>query len=484
MPKPKKDEVILELFPKADPNDPEFFNEFVTDWNNSWKPHTGQKAIITDFISGNYDYLFVRAGRKFSKTTINIKAAWYKTLKKKNSTIYATFPTIELGTEIVWDEKRLQYCDMQDSYMFNKYVKNVNESKHIIQFVNDSHIKLQGTWKEARGRGTQPDFLTVDEVQDCNPAWIEAMDSNLGPKQAPCIMSGTPPRKRNHYQDWEQRILSNPRGKIYHYSSYDNDAIPHLAAWLDNKRTELLKSGKEDVWLREYMAEDCFSHADRVLPDAQFEDYLELEQQVSQMAHKDKIPVMVVATQGKFICAVWGILTPKRYLYVLDYELRTGIWDKSYIQFMEDHAVKTKIKFIQDNCGNRMRYLLWDSTKSFNDVIRGFSNCKEKPMWQDRGIPLLREMMIERRIILSDKVSPFGMECQNLLSEDTKTEIEKSYPMVCALSVMANEWYQREKLDVTQTHIIDKYQPLRDAGIIIQPARKKGRILFSQSDLH
>jgi hypothetical protein len=468
---------------KANPNDPEFWNEFHTDWQNSWNPHTKQKEIITDFISGNYDYLFVRAGRKFSKTTVNIKAAWYKSLQKFNSTTYSTFPTIALGTEIVWDEKRLQFCDMLTPYMMQKYVKYVDNNKHIIHFVNDSHIKLQGTWTEARGRGTQPNFLTVDEIQDCNNDWIEAMDSNLGPKQAPCIMSGTPPKKRNHYHDWEQRILNNPRGKIYHYSSYDNDAIPHLKGWLDNKKLELIKAGKEDVWLREYMAEDCFSHADRVLPDAKFEDYVLLDQEINKMSFRDKTPVMAIATQGKYICAVWGILSPKKYLYITDFELRNAIWDKSYVQFIEEPIVKTKSKLLQDACGNRMRYLLWDSTKSFKDVIRGFTECKERPEWQDRGIPLLREMMIERRIILSDKVAPFGMECQNLLADENKKEIEKNYPMICAMSVMANEWFQRDKVDVGQIQPYDKHQALRDAGILISPRRPKGKVLFVQKDL-
>lgn len=488
MARPKKvvEEIDLEedvIVEKANPNDPEFWNEFYTDWMNSWTPHTGQKLIIDDFVSGQYDYMFVRAGRKFSKTTINIKASWFKALKKPNSTIYATFPTIALGTEIVWDEGRLQYCDMKDNYLRQKYVKHVNNNSHIMNFVNDSHIKLQGTWTEARGRGTQPDFLTVDEVQDCNADWIEAMDSNLGPKQAPCIMSGTPPKKRNHYQDWEQRILHNPRGKIYHFSSYDNDAIPHLKDWLDNKKQELIKAGKEDVWIREYLAEDCFSHADRVLPDAQFEDYVTLDHEVNKMRFQEKTPIMAIATQGKYICAMWGILTPKKYLYITDFELRNAIWDKSYVQFIEDEKVRKKTKELQDLCGNRMRRLLWDSTKSFKDVIRGFTDCKEKPEWQDRGIPLLREMMIERRIILSDKVAPFGMECQNLLADENKKDIERNYPMICAMSVMANEWFQREKIDVTEPEAFDKYQALKDAGILINK-KPKGNIIFRQNDMH
>ena len=296
-------------------------------------------------------------------------------------------------------------------------------------------------------------------------------------------MSGTPPRKRNHYQDWDQRIQSNPRGKTYHFSSYDNDAIPHLKEWLDNKKMELMKAGKEDVWLREYMAEDCFSHADRVLPDAVFEGYVLMDQQINAMTFKDKTPVMVVATQGKYICAMWGILTPKKYLYILDYELRNAIWDKSYVNFIEDPNVKMKNKLIQDACGNRMRHLLWDSTKSFKDVIRGFTECKEKPEWQDRGIPLLREMMLERRIILSDKVAPFGMECQNLLADDNKKEIGKSYPMICALSVMANEWFQREKVSIIQPQQYDRLQALRDAGIIVTAPTPKGRVFFSQKDM-
>lgn len=464
----------------ADPNDPEFFNEFYTDWMNSWSPHAAQKAIIDDFISDKYNYQFNRAGRKFSKTTIHIKASWYTAIKKPNSIIYATFPTIALGLEILWDEKRLQYCDMQEDFMFRKYIQRIDSTKNMLYFVNGSSIKVLGTWTESRGRGTQPDFITIDEVQDCNAAWIEAMDSNLSAKNGSCMMSGTPPKKRNHYQDWEERIRSNPKGKCYHYSSYANDKIPHLKEWLDAKKLELIKVGKEDVWLREYMAEDCFSHADRVLPDAQFEDYVMLEAQVNAMPFKEKTPFMVVATQGKFICAVWGIITPKKYFYILDYELNNSIWDQSYVTFFERESVKMKSRRIQEMCGNRMRQLVWDSTRSFKDVIRGFTDCKEKPEWQDRGIPLLKEMMLERRSIFSDKVAPFGMECQNILADEPKKDIEKQYPMICALSVMAHEWFQRDKVTIKNIEQYDHYQAFRDAGLIL-PKRQNRKSFYRQS---
>ena len=122
----------------------------------------------------------------------------------------------------------------------------------------------------------QPDFLIYDEVQDCSPEYMEAMDSNLAAKpHAQCVMMGTPPKKRNQYEEWWARIGANARGRTFHYTSYDNIRLPHLKEWLDNKKNELLKAGKEDVWLREYMAEFCYSSSDRILPDAKFLDRLQ-----------------------------------------------------------------------------------------------------------------------------------------------------------------------------------------------------------------
>ncbi len=467
-------------YTRPSPSDPDFLSEFLEDWEGIRNRHQGQTQVLNAFFKEGAQYIFNRAGRKFSKTTTNIDIVWRFAHENPGSVIYMCFPTITLGVEIVWDEKRLQWCDARDDYMLKKYVQKVDEPKHMLYFTNGSYVKVIGTWTEARGRGTQPDLLVVDEIQDCSGDYLDAMDPNLAAKNGRCVMSGTPPKKRNHYHEWEDRIFNNPKGKIFKFTSYSNDRLEHLSEWLDAKKQELTRAGKEDVWVREYLAEDCFSHAERVLPDARFQDFVSLEEKINQLPYKDKTPVMAIATQGNYLSAIWGILTPKKELYILEYELRSQIWDRSYAKFFEEEYVKEKTKKIQVMCGNRMRQLLWDPTKSFKDVIRGFTDCKQKPEWQDRGIPLLKEMMIENKIIISDKVAPFGLECQNLLMDESRREIEKMYPLISTFSMAVNEYFQREKISVAQTEQWDRFKAFRDAGLPLPTQRKKGNVLFKQ----
>lgn len=468
---------------QANPLDEDFLKDFLHDWENVRVRHKGQKKLIHAFFVDKTQYLFVRAGRKFAKTTTNIDIVWRFAMENPKSIIYYNFPTVALGEEILWDEKRLQTCDSKDDYMYRKYVKNVENSKFIVHFVNGSMVKMIGTWTEARGRGLQPDLQIFDEVQDCRASFIEASDSNLLAKNARAIMSGTPPKKRNHYNEWETRILNNPKGQIFKFTSYDNDKLPHGKEWLDNKKQELIKSGKEDTWIREYLAEDCFSHSDRVLPDPIFTEWEDVEKILNAISFREKIPILCIGTQGQYLCAMWGILNRKNELYILDYEVRNAIWDKSYIQFFQEDVFKVKTRSLQEMCGNKLRQLLWDPTESFKDVIMGFSECRKKPDWQERGFPLVKEMMLEKRITFSNKVAPLGLECQNLLVDETRKEFEKLYPMICTLSVLVHEYFQRERVTVVQTDIYDKYQALKDAGLPVPRRRKSSGFLFRQGDL-
>ena len=266
--KGKKDEPNARSTPKTDES---YTRKFLEDWESCRDRHPGQIEVLKAVFDDRCQYTFYRAGRKGAKTTTGIDVAWKLANTIPNSVGYLCYPTIAQGIEVVWEERRLQTCDQKDDSMFDKYVEKVDDSRHIVRFANGSFLKLIGTWTEARGRGTQPDFLIFDEFQDANPDYIEAMDANLAAKpNSQCIIMGTPPKKRNHYEDWWDRVKSHPRGKVFKFTSYDNIKLPHLKEWLDNKKIELIQANKEDVWLREYMAETCYSSADRVLPDPTF----------------------------------------------------------------------------------------------------------------------------------------------------------------------------------------------------------------------
>lgn len=470
----KKIEDEEEAKPK---DDHVYFEKFLEDWQNCRDRHDVQIEVENAVFDDQNQYVFLRAGRKLAKTTTGIDIGWRLAQKFPKSVGYLCYPTIAQGIEVVWEERRLQTCDIKDDYMFERYVEKVDDNKHMVKFVNGSFIKLIGTWTEARGRGTQPDFLIYDEVQDCNPDYIEAMDSNLSAKpHSKCVFMGTPPKKRNHYEEWWGRIGNNARGKVFHFNSYQNTKLPHLKDWLDNKKIELLKAGKEDVWLREYMAEFCYSSSDRVIPNAKFLEIEEIDAKARLFAYGDRIPILAISVSPHYVCCVLGVLIAKKMLFVMDHVMFPQVWDKAFSEMYP--LIAEKSKAVQDFCGKKMRQIVWDESGSFADVITGFTRCRKDIKWQDRGIPLLREMMVKDKICFSRQIADFGLECQNMLIEETEKEVHKNYPHICTLAMMVNEYFAQEKISIQMIKPFDKFDAFREMGIPCPP-KKKGKSLFT-----
>lgn len=463
---------------KADPDSPNYFEELCLDMAELRDLHKGQEKVLNYWRQEKPDYMFLRAGRKFSKTTCNIILSWEECLTKPKFNCFYCFPTMVDAVDIVWNEMRLQYCDIQEDWMYRKYVKTLNNMNKTVTFVNGSCIYLRGTWREARSRGTQPNLVIFDEVQDCCADFMEGMDSNLLAKGGRVIMSGTPPRIRNHFHKWEERIKSNPSGKIFHFTSYANDKLPNGKKWLDNKREELFKAGKQDTWFREYMAEDCFSNSDRVLPDARFHDHDLMLQEMRSFPIQERIPVMAVGNHLRYVCTLFAVMILGKKLYIFDCEVNREMWQKSYALIFP--SIQTKADAYKQECNQKLRAPIWDHSKSLSDVISGFYDCRDDVKWQDRGIPLLREMMKEGKVVFSERLADFGLECQNLLADETIKDIEKTYPVVCTMSMLCNEYFQKEKIVLKTDCAFDKYEPLRQLGLPVPEKRKYGESIYKQ----
>lgn len=458
-------------------DDPAYVSKFLRDWEICRDRHPGQAEVLKAVFEEKLQYVFYRAGRKGAKTTTGIDVAWRLANEAPNRVGYLCYPTIAQGIEVVWEERRLQTCDQKDDSMFDKYVEKVDDSRHIVRFVNGSFIKLIGTWTEARGRGTQPDFLIFDEFQDCNPDYIEAMDANLAAKEnAQCVIMGTPPKKRNQYEEWYERVKSNPRGKVFHFTSYDNIRLPHLKEWLDNKKNELLKAGKEDVWLREYMAELCYSSSDRVLPDAKFMEKEEIDGSARLFNYADRIPVLAISVHSSYFCAILAVFLKGKVIFIFDHLVFPQVWNRAFSEMYPE--LNEKVKLLQEYCGKKIRNLVWDESGSFADIISGFTKCRKDIKWQDRGIPILREMMIKDKIQFSREVAEFGLECQNMLIEESDKDVQKNYPHVCTLAMMVNEYFSQEKIAIHSDQKFDKYDAFREMGIPCPP-KKRGKTIFT-----
>ncbi len=450
---------------QASKDSPKLFDDFMEDWAKLRVRHRGQEQILKAFFDDNKKYLFLRIGRKGAKTTTNIDIAWRHAFLVPKSTTFICLPTITQAIEVYWDEKRLQWCDINDGWMADKYISNIDNNKHLITFVNGSSIKLIGTWSEARGRGTQPNLLIVDEIQDASAEYLDAMEPNLAAKEdSRCVMSGTPPKKKNHYHEWEERIQNNTEGFHAKYSSYINTALPHLAPWLDKKKIELIAAGKEDVWLREYMAEDCFRSDDRMMPDVSLEEF---DQFLFKLRSGDPTayqPVLGLVVTDHHITATYNLLLHTRYtgsqIFTLESQHINRIWDKSYAAIYAE--MKAKMAEYSRIFPKKWREVVFDDTESFSDVVPGIGQARKDLKWSKRGVPLLKEMILAGKMSFTNKAAQMGVECQNLLKEDDI----RDYPTLAAMAMLANEYYQSPSLSKHEQEVWNQFAPLREAGIV------------------
>lgn len=451
---------------------------FIEDWTNIRKRHSGQLDILDSFFNKKCKKIFVRAGRKFAKTSTMIDIIWRFAIENPKSVIYYGFPTITQGIEVVWEEKRLQNCDSKEEEMNLKYVKKVDDNKHIVTFNNGSYVKLIGTWTESRGRGTQPNLLIMDEIQDCSPAYLDAMWGNMGAKDAFCLMAGTPPRIRNHYHEWEARFQTADDGYCVRYSSYTNTALDHLEKWLDNTHRELVALGRQDEWLREYMAEDCFVSNHRMLPDPKISDFdLIMASIFTQERYQ---PVVAMFSHFSYFVIIYALLhTVTRQVIILHCDVKKQLYDLSHEKISQEITEKSKEFFSTTvSFSNRIRKLIFDPSKTLRENIGGVTEAREDLKWQDRGIPLMREMMLTEKLIFTDRVGEIGVECQRLLMNEKDSDLIMNYPLVCSVGMLVNEFFTKERSEIKDPNELDIYQPLRDAGFYV-PKKKKGKRIFS-----
>ncbi len=154
----------------------------------------------------------------------------------------------------------------------------------------------------------------------------------------------------------------------------------------------------------------------------------------------------------------------------MDHMIFPQVWNKAFSEMYPELA--EKIKILQDFCGKKIRNLVWDESESFADIVSGFTKCRKDIRWQDRGIPLLRELMIKEKINFSREMADFGLECQNMLIEESEKDIQKNYPHVCNLAMMVNEYFCQEKIEIIQPGPFDPYAAFKEMGIPFTRKRK------------
>lgn len=227
-------------------------------------PHPDQGAVLKALFAEGRKVIMGQCGRSFGKTQDNLYIAWRMALTHPNSEGYIICPEIKQAKKIYWLPRRLQ------NYGPREFILDEWESKLQLVFKNGAHIILDGCENFDSLRGIKPDWVIYDEFQHHTKFFDEeVMQPNLSRGDVALVVMGTPPKRDCYYVEFRNDVLEKiAQGhKDYFYVELPSSCNPILDKnWLAEKKADLFKKGKQNVWFREYEGKLVFDTESAIFP--------------------------------------------------------------------------------------------------------------------------------------------------------------------------------------------------------------------------
>ena len=227
--------------------------------------HKGQIQLAKDYFVRGMRTIVSQWGRSGGKTESALFIATVASLLTPNHITYIITPERKQGKEIYWASKRLQ------NYPPPQYVHSHKESEIRTSFKNGSFIAIDGCENYNALRGLKPNLVIYDEFQAHSKEFhLEVMAPNLLAKGSALITFATPPKSRAAYyvEFWEnlKKAIKNEdfTKSYYEFPTSINPSIDLKE--LEKVRKELIESGNEVIWYREYEGKMAFGGEDIVFP--------------------------------------------------------------------------------------------------------------------------------------------------------------------------------------------------------------------------
>jgi hypothetical protein len=233
-------------------------------WTAKRFPHVEQFPVLKAFFGEGKKIIQGQCGRNFGKTEIILYIAWRYGLTHPNSEIYIICPEVKQAKKIYWFKRRIQ------NYGPRQYVANLFESKLRVEFTNGSTITLDGCENYDSLRGIKPDLVIYDEFQHHSHLFDEeVMQPNLASGKVSLVVMGTPPKRKCYYTEFRAAVLEKVKEghPAYFYVELPTSANPvNSPDWLAEKKADLFRKGKKNVWYREYEGKLVFDTESAIFP--------------------------------------------------------------------------------------------------------------------------------------------------------------------------------------------------------------------------
>ena len=209
------------------------------------KLHAGQMQVATD----EHRYRVICAGRRWGKSVLS-RMIVLKWALEKVGVYYIVSPTYKQAKSIHWRDLKKEIPQL--------WVNKVNEVEMSVSLVNGSIIELKGAENPDTLRGVKLRGLVIDEIASIRNwewLWNEVLRPTLSDYQAPAVFISTPKGYNHFHTLYKMGIIDSDvydeDYKSWHFTSYDNSALPNLKEEIDKAQKEL----PEDTFMQEYMAD-------------------------------------------------------------------------------------------------------------------------------------------------------------------------------------------------------------------------------------
>lgn len=200
--------------------------------------HRGQG----DVFRSKSRYRIAICGRGWGKSVL-AETEILRAASKKNQLIVYVAPSYIQARSILWKSlnRKIPYAYLAPGHA-------VNEMRMEIKLGNGTEIWLRGSDNLDGLRGTNINFLVLDEYQDQHPETFETLNPNLRTHRDGCLILGTP-RGPDHFQRLYHAAAKDPEWACFRYATW---AAPHADM---RKIRAMLRILPRDAFDQEYAAE-------------------------------------------------------------------------------------------------------------------------------------------------------------------------------------------------------------------------------------
>ncbi len=394
-------------------------------------PTAGQARAGRALLIDGFKRIFIQCGRKWGKTEFVIYLLVRWAILNPNVTCAYFGPTRKIAKNIIW--KRLKTFIPREFLLEHSVEKAFKDAELTVRFWNGSEIKIDGTTDEDSGRGVEPHLVVYDEYKDIKDSFREGMEANLEVYKAIEVFIGTPPDHENHFTEMANEIKADPEGIFIQAPSSEGPVYgtPEGKLKLQKLWEKYNRNGDLAFYEREYNAEFVLGGAGAIFPmwANKKATCIKPNDDIRAEISRDlgKLEWYVVTDPGTQTCHASMIAALNPYtkrLYILD-------------EIYEKNAEETSTRRIWPRIEDLMR--LWNPTLPISDA-RWYKGYDEAAAWfanevmdnfgnigliptnkklsnKDNGLSLIKDQLIENRIVVNDKCVNFIWEMDRYVKD-------------------------------------------------------------------